>query len=211
MKKAENIISFNIKSILRLLAVTTILSILPGCETPQAKPDLQENIAALENENAELTRQLEDAEKQNEKLKEQITSLTGVREGIDFESLYDIKSVKIGKYTNLYDKDKDGKVDKLIVYLTPMDQFGDAIKAPGAVEIKIFDLAKEKPSLAEWHTDSEELKKLWLKTFAGVNYRLTFDISDIIEKYSSYLIVKITFTDYLTGKIYDVQKIISPQ
>ena len=132
---------------------------------------------------------------------------------VKLENISSLKTVQIGRYTNLFDKDKDGRIESLIVYIQPLDEEGDKAKWPGAVDVQLWDLNSPQTSqvlLGEWHVRPAELKKLW---FSGLstNYRLTFDITDKIETYQEPLTVTVTFTDYLTGKVFKEQKAIEPR
>jgi hypothetical protein len=62
--------------------------------------------------------------------------------------------------------------------------------------------------LGQWKVETDELKKVWFKTLVTINYRLTFDVADIVETLEEPLTVKVTFTDYLTGKVFNEQKVI---
>jgi hypothetical protein len=67
--------------------------------------------------------------------------------------------------------------------------------------------------LAEWHVGPDQLKKLWLTALLAGNYKLTFDVADKVELFKSAsggLTVKVAFTDYLTGKTFQEQKVIKP-
>ena len=64
--------------------------------------------------------------------------------------------------------------------------------------------------LAQWTIENEELKTLWLKTMLVINYRLTFDIADTVEDFSMPYTIKVTFTEYLTGKTFSAQRVIKP-
>ncbi len=64
--------------------------------------------------------------------------------------------------------------------------------------------------LAKWHVKPDELKKLWFDTVLTSNYRLAFDVNDIVKSFDKPLTVKVTFTDYLSGKVFEEQKIIKP-
>jgi len=80
----------------------------------------------------------------------------------------------------------------------------------GAVDVQLWDLNKtdSEALLDEWRVEPEELKKLWFATMITINYRLTFDVADKIESMEEPLTVKVTFTDYLTGKVFKEQKVI---
>jgi len=183
-----------------------------GCQSTQSCLPLEEQITALNKKNKQLANQLEQANAANKQLNKQIQVLSGLPEGAKPQELYGLQSVKIGQYTNLYDKDKDGKKEKLIVYIQPIDHDGDAVKAIGAVDVQLLDLNKEPDQalLGEWHIKPGELQKLWFAGLISTNFRLTFDIADKLDKFETPLTVKVTFTDYLTGKAFWPQKVIKP-
>ena len=51
---------------------------------------------------------------------------------------------------------------------------------------------------------------MWFATLITINYRLVFDVPETVENLDVPLTVKVTFTDYLTGKIFKAQKVIKP-
>jgi hypothetical protein len=95
-----------------------------GCQNTDKRPALTEEINALRREKRDLARQIEKAKLENKDLKKQIQVLSGLPSGVKPESLYRLQSIKITKYTDFYDKDKDGKKEKLIVYIQPIDEDG---------------------------------------------------------------------------------------
>ncbi len=198
-----------------LYAILTgcLLILVGGCENGNKKSPLVEQIQQLKQEKTELTRQIERSENENEQLQKQILVLSGLPEEAKAENLYRLHRIKIGGYTGFYDKDKDGQYEKLIVYIQPIDGEGDIVKATGAVDVQLWDLNKEanQALLGQWHITPGELKKLWFATMITINYRLTFDIADTVENMEEPLTVKVTFTDYLTGKVFKEQKVIKPQ
>ena len=185
---------------------------IAGCESgePDVRLPLRQKIKTLRQEKSQLLSQIEQAENKNKRLENQLVVLAGLKPGVKVDQLYDLKKIEITRLTNLYDKNKDGKKEKLIVYLTPTDAEGDAIKASGAVDVQLWDLSKKGSSamLGQWRIEPDKLKKLWFATMLTTNYRLTFDVADIISDTRSPLTVKIIFTDYLTGRVYEEQKVI---
>jgi len=182
-----------------------------GCENG-GKPSVTEQIDALREEKSQLAYELERAESKNEQLERQIEVLSGLPEN-KLEGLYELQRVKVTRYTNLYDKDKDGQYEKLIVYIQPIDEEGDIVKATGAVDVQLWDLNREQDEalVGQWHVGPEELKELWFATIIITNYRLTFDVADKIEEFKEPLTVKVTFTDYLSGKVFKEQRVIKPR
>jgi len=78
------------------------------------------------------------------------------------------------------------------------------------VDVQLWDLNKTNGQalLGQWKVEPDELKKLWFATLVTINYRLTFDVTDIVESLEEQLTVKVTFTDYMTGKVFKEQKVI---
>ncbi len=193
-----------------LLCSCTLLGFTGGCENN--KDTLAEQVVALREQKLELTHQLEKAEAAGEQAKSQIQVLSGLSPQVRLENLYDLQKIKVTRYTNLYDKDDDGKYEKLIVYIQPLDAEGDIIKAAGAVDVELWDLSKpaDKSLLGKWSVGPGQLKTMWFATFITINYRLVFDVSEIIDKFDRPLTVKVTFTDYLSGRVFTEQKVIKP-
>lgn len=196
-----------------LFSVFCLLLFASGCEETNSKMTSADKYSLLKQEETQLTYKIEQLESDNKQMQKQIQVLSGLPDGAKGENLYELQSVKITRYTNIYDKDKDGKKEKLIVYIQPMDAEGDIIKAAGTVDVQLWDLNKDggEALLGQWHVKPEELTKFWFATILTINYRLTFDIADKIDKFDEPLTVKVTFTDYLSGKVFKEQRVIEPR
>lgn len=192
----------------KIILVGCLLFIAAGCENKLAK-----EAETLKLEKAKLKSQIEQSKSENEQLEKQVKTLSELPADVRLEDLYNLKKIKITRYTNLYDKDKDGKKEKLIIYIQPIDEQGDIVKATGAADVELWYLNKEEgqAKLGTWHVTPEELKSLWYATFITINYRLPFDVTGIISGDEKELVVKVTFTDYISGKVFQEQKIIKPR
>lgn len=186
-----------------------LLALAAGCENGNAK---SEQIRVLRLEKDKLTWQIKESQAEREQLEKQVEVLAGLGAEVRLANLYTIEKVNVTKYTNLYDKNKDGQAEKLIVYIQPRDAQGDIIKAAGSVEVELWDLSEKQGQalLGEWKVGPENLKKMWFATVVTTNYRLMFDVGDKIEEFDSPLTVKVKFTDYLSGKVFEEQKVIEP-
>ena len=196
-----------------LSSVLCFLSFVAGCENANSiKTPLVEQIGKLTEQKTQLENQLEQTRAENKQLKKQMHVLSGLPEQVKGENLYRLGKIVIGGYTGFFDKDKDGEKEKLIVYIQPIDEEGDIVKASGTVDVQLWDLNKEEGQalLGQWHVKPGELKKLWFATLITINYRLMFDIADKVKSFDEPLTVKVTFTDYLTGKVFKEQKVIKP-
>ncbi|MBC8472918.1 MAG: hypothetical protein H8D56_25945 [Planctomycetes bacterium] len=202
-----------VKFFCTLSSILCFVAFVAGCDSSYTESPLQERVETLTIQQKQLESQLEQSTTENERLQKQIQTLSGLPEQLKGENLYSIQDVEIGKYTGLFDKDKDGTKEKLIVYIEPFDEQGDVIKAAADIEVELWDLSKTDGSalLAKWPpVQPDELKKLWFDSMLKVNYRLTFDITDIVKSFDEPLTVKVTFTDYLSGKVFKKQKVINP-
>lgn len=199
-------------SFILLFDLFFLIFILPltGCAPSENKESLAAQIKLLTQEKTQLQKQVEQCNSDNKELKNQVQVLSGLPENVKLENLNRLDKIKIGRYTGFFDKDDDGKKEKLIVYIEPVDEQGDALKAAGTVEVQLWDLNKTdgEAMLGQWKVETDELKKVWFKTLVTINYRLTFDVADIVETLEEPLTVKVTFTDYLTGKVFNEQKVI---
>ncbi len=176
-----------------------------GCEIA-TKSAPKENAQLTQQQ--QLQKQIDETKARNEQLENQLKVLSGLKLAPD--EIYDLKQVKIGRYTNLYDKNKDGKKEMLIVYVQPVDKSNDAIKAAGSVDVELWNLNNKdgQALIGKWRIEPQELKKLWFSGILGANYRLMFDMTDKMDMLQSPLTVKVVFTDYLSGKVFTEQKTI---
>jgi outer membrane murein-binding lipoprotein Lpp len=199
-------------------AAVLLCSLMPaafitGCESSGSPENpLAGKVDKLTDDNRDLTRQNKLLESKNKELQKQMNTLHNLPDDIKLKDFYDVTSIRITKHTNLVDKDKDGKKETLVVYIKPFDVDGDIIKVAGSVDVQLLDLDKDKEPvvLGKWHVTPDRLKKLWFNALLKTNYRLTFDVSDKVESYEEPLTVTVTFTDYLTGKVFEEQKLIKP-
>lgn len=204
-------------SAIKFLCTLTFIICLPviftGCESSYTESPLQERIDTLTIQQTQLESQLEQSKAENEQLQKQIHTLSGLPGELKGRNLYSLQGVEIGKYTGFYDKDNDGSKETLAVYIEPIDEQGDVIKAAADVEVELWDLSKTdgEALIAKWPAvKPDDLKNLWFSGLIKINYRLTFDITDKVESFDEPLTVKVTFTDYLSGKVFKKQKVINP-
>jgi hypothetical protein len=150
-------------------------------------------------------------EAENKQLKEQIETLMGIDKPARREALSTITAIEVTNRSGLYDKNKDDKKEMLIVYLKPIDDMGDVIKAAGAVVVQLWNLNEQpdKALLAAWRVEPKELKKNWSGSLMTCYYKLQFDTSSVLSGKEKDLTVKVEFTDYLTGKVLKEQKVIN--
>ena len=197
-----------------LLCSCAILYLTAGCETPpgnQMTPARQ--IEILTQEKADLTQQLRQSKSKNEELQKDIKRLSGIRDQVEFDDVCRIEKIKLTKRTGLYDENEDGKAESLIVCIQPVDRDTDTVKTLASIDVQLWDLNTEadRAKLGQWRLKPHEMEKLWFTTLLGDYFKLTFEAPEKARDAEGPLTVKVTFTDYLTGKKFQAQKPIKPQ
>jgi len=188
--------------------------LLGGCGIGSERMSpLEMKVRDLERERAQLAGQLEQCQVEAAQIKAQVQTLAVLPQSKPENLFYALSAVKIARFTDFYDKNEDGKRDKLIVYLQPVDRAGDAIKTAGIVSVQLWSLNRPdgQALLGQWQVLPSELYKLWFNTLTSTAYRLTFDVATTPEMLAQPLTVKTTFTDYLTGQVFTDQYVIQPK
>jgi len=156
----------------------------------------------------QLRQELTAKQKQNEKLNEQLTALRGFPAD-RLQRLVHPVEIAFGRFTRAYDQNDDGFDDGMIVYLLLRDIQGDKIKATGQVTIELWDLAEPQGGhlLQQWQYGLDELPQQWLSGFMTDHYK--FELTWEKPPRSSNLTLKLRFKDALTGKLFEIQKMIT--
>ena len=176
-----------------------------GCRQDTVVSNGTEQGGGSELENRRLASSIKRLEQDKEQLEQQVNTLAGLPETLNAAEFFKLRDVKLTKRTGLYDKDKDGRCEKLIVYIQPLDQDGDVIKAAAHVDVQLWDLNSKgaEALLGTWAVEPEKLRKLWFSTMLCVNYRLMFDLPEKAVSLQGPLTVKVVFTDLLSGVVFN--------
>jgi hypothetical protein len=193
-----------------VLSIFSILSCAAGCSA------LKPGESALWQSNKTLLRQKTDLENkqhlleiENEQLKTQVETLGSINKNVRLESLYDIQSINIASSTGIFTKEK-GLAPQLMVYFSPVDKFGDAVKAAGSVEVELWNIAgsQNEALIHKWQVGPDQLQKQWGIALMNSFYRLAMDLPENMPAKGDF-IVRVAFTDYLSGKVLTARKSIT--
>jgi outer membrane murein-binding lipoprotein Lpp len=189
------------RTAIKYLAVLGLV-LLGGCGGKPNEP-LWDQISTLNEERNNLSSQVEQLQTENRQLKEENKTLLAIKAKHHQDAMDRLDRIAIRKRSGLYDKDKDGRPETLIVYLETVDKAQDRIKAPGEVEAELWDLGRpaEQALLGRWTVTPAALKTLWSATTMTNYYRLSFEAGDWLSGGEKELTVRVKFTDTLTGKI----------
>lgn len=180
-----------------------------GCASKDISP-LVEQIGSLTEERSLLRQRVGELERDNEQLTAQVKTLALLDEQVKLEVLTRLEMVEVGKRSGIFDKDKDGKCETLIVYIRSHDDYGDPYKASGSIELELWDLDGdvENARLGRWVLEPAEVKKLWSTTIITNYFRVTYDVGDLLTDEQDELTVKMKFTDYVTGRVFKDQRVV---
>ncbi len=193
-----------------LLAALAASAPLAGCdngrtrellETRQKLRDAQDRVDALQAQNTQLADQLRDA-------REQLATLRRLGDN-RIENLPTIERIQLGRYTGGIDTDDQPGHDAVRVLLEPIDRDGHAIKSAGEITVQLFDLGggEGERLIAEKTFPVDEARAHW-KSGLGT-YRYSLEVPLKIPPPRKEITVRVTFTEYLTGKTFTAQKVVS--
>lgn len=195
---------------LTYLCVGILMIALSGCNDSQSRQ--WDQIKQLEQEKLEQAMRADALAQENETLRQQVDTLSGLNKNIRLTQLSTLTAIKLDKRTGLYDKNDDRIKDSLLVYLEPTDAQQDYIKAVGTVKVELWNLANpaHQAKLAEWVLEPAELQKHWAGNVFSAYYRMPLNLNGTVTGKEKELTVKVTFTDLLSGKVLTAQKAIKP-
>ncbi len=94
--------------------------------------------------------------------------------------------------------------DGVKVYVVPVDQTGDVLKAAGSIVVEAFDLSNEKLlRLGRWEFSPEEAAQFWRGRLGRYEYALTCPWQSMPTHPA--ITLKVSFTDILSGRTFDTQ------
>jgi len=186
-------------------------ALLGGCGG-QSDEALWDQIHTLNEQRNELRSQVERLEAENRRLREENRTLLAIGPEEHRAAMDRLDRVAVRRRSGLYDKDNDGRAETLVIYLETIDSAQDRVKAPGEIEVTLWNLrsSAEQALLGRWTVSPEELKSLWSDSVLTHCYRLSFDAGDRLTGDEKELTVTVKFTDILTGKVLTDQYVFTP-
>jgi hypothetical protein len=124
-------------------------------------------------------------------------------------ALFTAHGIKLGRLTGGADLDPSRPGDEgLKVYVVPTDETGDELKSAGSFVVELFDLNQSTGNLVlRREFDAAQAKEQWLGSALLYEYVLTCPWENPPQ--NPELTLKVTFRDELTGRQFDVQKVIT--
>jgi hypothetical protein len=127
------------------------------------------------------------------------------------DELFTTAGLRLGKTTGGFRPDPNKYGDTMVkVYVTPIDQEGDPLKAAGSFKIELFDLAlNDHNRIGQWDFDLETAKADWYSALFLYDYVLNCPWQTVPAHAN--LLLRVTFTDALTQRTFTTDKEITIQ
>jgi outer membrane murein-binding lipoprotein Lpp len=188
------------------LAATVAATVLSGCS---GGPN-QANIV-LRKENQQLNLQMDDLKRQDYALQAQIAAIQS-RPGATtqelpesrLDELFTTHGLEFGRATGGFSNNPYPPDQMVQVFVVPTDESGQALKAAGSFRIQLFDLAEPKTQIGQWDYSTEQARQHWYGQ--AFLYTYQFDCPWQIIPQHANLLLKVTFTDALTGRQFSIDK-----
>ena len=186
-----------------------LLPLVTGCGGKPSQANIQ-----LRKENQDLRDQIAQLERAREADQATIRSLESSRGTIPtlpqerLERVFTTHAIRINRLSGGVKLNPDSPGDDgLKIYVVPTDGSGDELKAAGSFEVKAFDLASpDGPLVGRWEFDSDAARKSWYGEALLYEYVLTCPL--VAPATWEQLTVHVLFTDELTGRKFEAQKIV---
>jgi len=183
------------------------LSLLSGCGGVPSKANID-----LRKQNQKLDAQVDDLNRRHDAdlatirgLQSQATTVPVLPED-QIDQLFTTAGLKFGGLTGGYHPDMNKTGDTMLkIYVAPIDESGDKIKAAGSFHVDLFDLSlKSSNRLVAWDFYLQQTRSAW--NGSGLPCTYVLDCPWQTVPVNPKLTARITFTDTLTHRIFTVDR-----
>ena len=195
----------------RLLALAVLLSApLSGCSIFQQLESRERENIELRDRLAARNEELTARQERIDGLEQQVNGLQD-RGELEVTKLPHASGIRFARLTGGHDYDGAPGDDGITVYLQPVDADGHVIKAAGSITIDLFDLANPDGTqrIVTRRLNVDQTRKAWSDGLWTRHY--TIDCPWPEERLPAHreITVRATFTDYLTGKAWTTQQVVT--
>lgn len=177
---------------------------LLGCVPPSQRPDLATENAALKRRIGELEQRADRWRNQTALLEQQVENLQAFAPEQPADLFAPVR-IEISSISRGADTDGRPGDDGVTVYVRPLDADGDAVKAPGIIEVEVVDNANLGTPRVLGHCrydDPEKIRRMWHGKFLTDHYAVSCPFLPEAEPPDRpEVLVTVQFTDFLTGQV----------
>lgn len=191
-----------------LLVAWTLL--VSGCYQPP-KNDLERELRLREEKIAQLNDQLAAQKATIDELTRRVDTIRAIKPE-DLQRVFYPVDIQIDKLSGGYNADDQPGDDGVVVYLRPVDEDGDTLKAAGEIRIQLYDLAADaSPLIAEYVITPDEARELWFGMLMTSHYRIRCPWPRGRAPRHPEITIRAAFTDYLTQRAMTAQRSVTVQ
>jgi hypothetical protein len=179
-----------------------LILLIAGCGRPhRANVELRRVNQQLESRIDELER-LRAAERARVQALEKSVGTLPTLPQERLDAMFTVHNIRIGDLTGGTSLDVGRKGDEGIkVYLTPLDDADDPLKATGRITVEAFDLNADPPQrLGRWEFSPQAVKESW-RGFGLIRAFVVICPWQVVPK-NQEISLRIEFEDALTGRAY---------
>jgi hypothetical protein len=193
------------KAIAGCITIVAAAILLAGCsDYSKAYDEASSKLVEAQKQNQALQKNVDQLKEANLQCQQQVMSLQGLTPEQRKEAVPSIVEIKVDKRSGIYPSNKDKT--ELVIYVRPIDDTGDAIKAAGPIHVELWDLGSVPADalLNKWDVPALQIKDKWSGALLAGFYRLAFEVPKDYATRKN-LTLKVTFTDLLTGRSFTSQ------
>ena len=197
------------RSTLNAVSLTALLLFGWGCGSPsKVNIELRKRIQALEAENAALREQHAADQRVIAGLRDRQGTLPTLPAS-RLAELFTTHGIQFGRLTGGADLDPSKPGDEgIAVYVVPVDETGDKLKAAGSFDVEAFDLDEpQSPFVGRWHFDVWQARQAWTNVLLEYDYVLMCPWQKVVPRHPN-LTVKVRFLDALTQTPFTAQRVV---
>lgn len=193
------------------LCLLMVMGVMAGCGGPRPERvtvQLRRENFSLREQIGELERQIE-AERELLRAAELRIETVPTLPSERLDELFLVNGLRFGRLTGgLKLDDQIAGHDGLIIYIVPIDQMNQSLKAAGAFVVEAFDLAEsDQPLVGRWEFSTDQAESNWYGAALLYTYVLRCPWQDVLPE-NEELTVRISFTEALTGRVFIAQRLV---
>lgn len=194
----------------RLTRVATLVMLIAGCAPDTKYVALQRQVQDQREQIRGLEKNIADQRETIKVLRLQLADRTGISQE-EMEQLFGLRELIIEGMSGGYDTDRKVGAEGIVLYVQPVDLQGDVVKAPGRIEVSLYDLDNPSDALVFQSYVFETphlMDELWYGRMWTYHYTLKCPWPPSGPPAHGKLTAKVVFTHHLTGQRLEAQRVV---
>ena len=200
----------NARAIVSCAVIVLGLPFIAGCPSPgEGGTTDRTRIQQLSDTVATQSRQIEMQREQIDELSGRLQRVQSMSPDQKLEMMPHVVKVQLATLSGGYDDNHDGIDDGIVLYINPVDQEGDIIKAAASAQVRLLNLAAEgnAQQVGQITLDVAQMRANWFGIL-GSHYTVKVPWSGGRTRPPAASITAVlSFQDYLTGKVFPLQQV----